>query len=271
MAGVVNNKQSLEFSFNQGTLHVKDISEEYLGVDFNNYICLDYLIRNGRITNMIVRETINSQSDILLNEFTLKEDGEYEYYRMLIPRAKKYIDGIKNGSIFYYKQKVYISLTDSSLVDINNCKEIDYLDLYQTLENNTSEVKDVIYVQYILFCYEHLKQEYLNIQKKYIDSLSFGNKADNSIREKRNILLTTLILIREYVNNDLFDDAENVLYKIESNSCLDIMGSTNKSICGCDDEISTEFKLEVLYNIIDDDLVKSEIWTFGDSFPIYFK
>lgn len=270
MAGIVNNQQSLGFSFNQGTLHVKDISEEYSGINFSNYVCLDYLIRNDRITNMIVRENINSQSDILLNEFILKEDGEYEYYRMLIPRAKKYIDGIKNGSIFYYKQKVYISSTDSSLVDINNCKEIDYLNLYQTLENNTSEVKDVIYVQYILFCYEKLKQKYLDIQQKYVDSLSFGNKADKSIREKRDILLTTLILIREYVNNDLFDDAEKVLYKIESNSCLDIIESTNKSICGCT-EVNTEFKLEVLYNIIDDDLVKSEIWTFGDSFPIYFK
>ena len=111
MAGIINNQQSLIFSFNHGKLIVKDICEEYTDLDFTKYVCLDYIIKDGSITNMTIKENISTSSDIFLNEFVLLEDGIYEYYRILVPRAKKYIDSINEGSIFYYQQTTRLSQT----------------------------------------------------------------------------------------------------------------------------------------------------------------
>ena len=75
MAGIINNQQSLIFSFNHGKLIVKDICEEYTDLDFTKYVCLDYIIKDGSITNMTIKENISTSSDILLNEFVLLEDA----------------------------------------------------------------------------------------------------------------------------------------------------------------------------------------------------
>lgn len=267
MAGIINNQQSLIFSFNHGKLIVKDICEEYTNLDFTKYVCLDYIIKNGSITNMIIRENINTPSDILLNEFILLKDGIYEYYRILVPRAKKYIDKINEGSVFYYQQKIYKALETSSNIDLSKCEEVKYVDLYNVLDNSTES--DTIYSKYIIFSFEKLKQAFVDSQKDYIDSNKFGAKTNIVIREKRDMLLSAILLIREYVNNDMFKEASNIIEVLESNTCLNIYNN-EKDLCYCKNVKQDKFELQILYAIDGDDLLKSTTWVFGDSFPIIF-
>ena len=143
---------------------------------------------------MTIKENINTSSDILLNEFVLLEDGIHEYYRILVPRAKKYIDSINEGSIFYYQQKIYKALETSLEIDLSKCKEVNYIDLYDILYN--SEESDTIYSKYIIFSFEKLKQVFVNSQNSYINSKKFGSKTDIIIREKRDMLLSAILLIK---------------------------------------------------------------------------
>lgn len=249
MAGIINNQQSLIFSFNHGKLIVKDICEEYTDLDFTKYVCLDYIIKNGSITNMTIKENITTSSDILLNEFVLLEDGVYEYYRILVPRVKKYIDSINEGSIFYYRQKVYKALETSLSIDLSKCEEINYIDLYDILDNSTES--DTIYSKYIIFSFERLKQVFIDSQNSYINSKKFGVKTDIVIREKRDALLSAILLIRWYVNNDMFNEANNIIKVLESNTCLNIYNNDN-NLCYCKKQ--NKFETKILFPINCDDL-----------------
>ena len=252
MAGIINNQQSLIFSFNHGKLIVKDICEEYTDLDFTKYVCLDYIIKDGSITNMTIKENISTSSDILLNEFVLLEDGIYEYYRILVPRAKKYIDSINEGSIFYYQQKIYKALETSLSIDLSKCEEVNYIDLYDILDNSAES--DTIYSKYIIFSFEKLKQVFINSQNSYINSKKFGVKTDIIIREKRDMLLSAILLIKWYVNNDMFDEANNVIKILESDTCLNIYNN-DKDLCCCKKQ--NKFEIKILSPIETDDLFYS--------------
>ena len=82
----------------------------------------------------------------------------------------------------------------------------------------------------------------------------FGGKTDIIIREKRDILLSAILLIKWYVNNDMFDEANNVIKVLESGTCLNIYNN-DKDLCCCKKQ--NKFEIKILSPIETDDLFYS--------------
>lgn len=268
MAASIDNKPDLSFNFIGGKLVVTDIATEYKNIDLSEYVCVDYIIHNSNLCNVIIREDIKSEDQLKETNFILADDGIHEYYRVLVPRVKKYIKSrlIKPNNIFYYKKGFYY--VEKETLDINDFIEVDLKDLYSTLESGMWEQgdNDALYVKYTFVSYELLKKLFVYSQNKYLDSKTLGRKVDINLRYKRNIVLSTILLIREYLKRNMYNEADNVLKSIESSGCLGNKQDNTKCPCW---EHKTYFTILYEDIIQDDDLEYNSSWVFGDSFPIY--
>ena len=118
MAASINNHPDLKFDFSGGNLIVTDMLEEYDDIDISEYICLEYLVLDNKMVNITIRENIHNIKDLEYSTIILDSDGLYTYYRMLIPRIKKYINSkrfVKND-LFYYNKRFYYVLKEVTLL-----------------------------------------------------------------------------------------------------------------------------------------------------------
>lgn len=272
MAGTVNNKPALVFSWSGGRLITTDIKDEYTELNPSDYVCVDIVVRNGKICNGEIKESLTSWNDVETTSFLLKEDGLHTYYRLLIPRAKYYVkNGLEPNSVFYYQHKFYYSGTNSGIINLWNCTEIALKNLYLFLENLNNEGDNQwLSVEYNLVSVELLKKAFAEAQDEYIASKTL-NKYDSRKRQKRDVLMAAILACREYLDQDNQADAITLIESIESSNCLQINSEDSGSqLCGCKISWTTQPQIVYKNEITDDDLQYKAVWTFGDKFPIIF-
>lgn len=286
MAASINNRPDLKFDFSAGNLIVTDILEEYDDINVSEYICLEYLVLDDKMVNITIRENIHSIDDLEYSTITLDSDGLYTYHRMLIPRIKKYVNSrrfVKNN-LFYYNKRFYYILKDftTSVVNLSDTElfeEVPIKDVFKVVSEtlDLDSDHDVLYNSYLIFAYELLKKAFVAEQNRIANRtiLDLVNKSDGN-RYKRDLYMSTILALREYIKHGDFESANIVLTTLESSACFDNPNKANKiteTPCGCiitKDNIKNG--IEYLEEITTDDLIPDIIeWTFDSLFPIIFK
>lgn len=245
MAASINNRPDLKFDFSAGNLIVTDILEEYDDIDISKYICLEYLVLEDKMVNITIRENIQSINDLEHSIITLDNDGLYTYYRMLIPRIEKYINSrrfIKNN-LFYYNKRFYYILKDFTADVVNPSdtdlfQEVPLKDVFkivsETLDLDSDH--DVLYNSYLIFTYELLKKAFIAEQTKISNYtiLDLVNKSEGN-RYKRDLYMSVILALREYIKRGDFKSANIVLTTLETSSCFSDPNINNISNapCGC--------------------------------------
>lgn len=283
MATSINNRQALSFTFNKGLLVVNDLLDEYDDIDITNYICLEYITHGNNLINAVIHENLTSSEDIQISKILLQEDGMLNYHRFVIPRLRKYAGSrvINPFNLFYYKRKFYYALEQVVWKDIDfrNQKlfvEVPMNELYKVLSTGLDLRGDneVVYSKYIIFSYELLKKAFVNAQ----DDLAKNRTLKNiysfiwmaSGREKRDMLLNTVLAIREYLNRGDYSTPDLIIESLYNNSCLGVQNSSssNEPLCGCS-SVNSSATIAYEQEITTDDLVIINTnWTFGETFPI---
>ena len=245
MAVSVNNHPDLKFSFSGGNLMITDMLEEYDDIDVSEYICLEYLVIEDKMVNITIREDIQNVKDLEYSIITLDKDGLYTYYRMLIPKSKKYINSERftKNNLFYHNKRFYYVLKDfsSSTINIDDkelFKEVDIKDVFKTVSTtlDSDSDHDVLYNSYIVFSYEFLKKAFIAEQNKTsnLTILDLINSNLNN-KHKRNLYLSIILALREYIKRGDFESANVVLTTLEGSSCFSGSNINNisKAPCGC--------------------------------------
>ena len=245
MAVSVNNHPDLKFSFSGGNLMITDMLEEYDDIDVSEYICLEYLVIEDKMVNITIREDIQNVKDLEHSIITLDKDGLYTYYRMLIPRIKKYINSgrFTKNNLFYHNKRFYYVLKDfsSSTINIDDkelFKEVDIKDVFKTVSTtlDSDSDHDVLYNSYIVFSYELLKKAFIAEQNKTsnLTILDLINSNLNN-KHKRDLYLSIILALREYIKRGDFESANVVLTTLEGSSCFSDYNINNisKAPCGC--------------------------------------
>ena len=269
MAASINNRPDLKFDFSAGNLIVTDILEEYDDIDISEYICLEYLVLDNKMVNVTIRENIHNVKDLEYSTITLGSDGLYTYYRMLIPRIKKYINSnrfVKNN-LFYYNKRFYYTLKDitTSIIDLSNSelfKEVSIEDVFkltsETLDSNSDH--DVLYNSYLILAYELLKKAFVAEQSQMINYsiLNFINRND---RYKRDLYMSVILALREYIKRGDFENANIVLSVLESNVCFNNSNNTNsdETLCECVYTKNNKSNIKYLEEITTDDLIPDSV------------
>ena len=269
MAVSINNHPDLKFDFSGGNLIVTDILEEYDDIDISEYICLEYLVLDNKMINVTIRENIHNVKDLEYSTITLGSDGLYTYYRMLIPRIKKYINSnrfIKNN-LFYYNKRFYYILKDitSSIIDLSNSelfKEVSIKDVFkltsETLDSNSDH--DVLYNSYLILAYELLKKAFVAEQSQMTNYsiLNFINRND---RYKRDLYMSVILALKEYIKRGDFENANLVLSVLESNVCFNNSNNTNSDepLCECVYIKNNKSNIKYLEEITTDDLISDSV------------
>ena len=268
MAASINNHPDLKFDFSGGNLIVTDMLEEYDDIDISEYICLEYLVLDDKMVNITIRENIHNVRDLEYSTIILDSDGLYTYYRMLIPRIKKYINSnrfVKNN-LFYYNKRFYYILKDitSSIIDLNDTelfKEVSIKDVFKIVSEtlDVDSDHDVLYNSYQIFTYELLKKSFVAEQNRVSDQtiLDLVNKS-NSNRHQRDLYMSTILNLREYIKRKDFESANIVLTTLESSICFNNSNKTNnitETSCGCIVSNNDNNIIKYLEEIIIDDLV----------------
>ena len=261
----INNHPDLKFDFSGGNLIVTDMLEEYDDIDISEYICLEYLVLDNKMINVTIRENIHNVKDLEYSTITLDSDGLYTYYRMLIPRIKKYINSnrfVKNN-LFYYNKRFYYILKDitSSIIDLSNSelfKEVSIEDVFkltsETLGLNSDH--DVLYNSYLILAYELLKKAFVAEQSQMANYsiLNFINRND---RYKRDLYISVILALKEYIKRGDFENANFVLSVLESNVCFNNSNNTNsdETLCECAYTKNNKSNIKYLEEITTDDLI----------------
>ena len=245
MAVSVNNHPDLKFSFSGGNLMVTDMLEEYDDINISEYICLEYLVIEDKMVNITIREDIQNIKDLEHSIITLDKDGLYTYYRMLIPKIKKYINSERftKNNLFYHNKHFYYILKDfsSSTINIDDkelFKEVDIKDVFKTVSTtlDSDSDHDVLYNSYIVFSYEFLKKAFIAEQNKTsnLTILDLINSNLNN-KHKRDLYLSIILALREYIKRGDFESANVVLTTLEGSSCFSDPNINNisKAPCGC--------------------------------------
>ena len=265
----INNHPDLKFDFSGGNLIVTDMLEEYDNIDISEYICLEYLVLDNKMVNVTIRENIHNVKDLEYSTITLDSDGLYTYYRMLIPRIKKYINSnrfIKNN-LFYYNKHFYYILKDitSSIIDLSNSelfKEVSIEDVFkltsETLDLNSDH--DVLYNSYLILAYELLKKAFVTEQSQMTNYsiLNFINRND---RYKRDLYMSVILALKEYIKRGDFENANLVLSVLESNVCFNNSNNTNsdETLCECVYTKNNKSNIKYLEEITTDDLIPDSV------------
>lgn len=265
----INNHPDLKFDFSGGNLIVTDMLEEYDDIDISEYICLEYLVLDNKMVNVTIRENIHNVKDLEYSTITLDSDGLYTYYRMLIPRIKKYINSnrfVKNN-LFYYNKRFYYILKDitSSIIDLSNSelfKEVSIEDVFkltsETLDLNSDH--DVLYNSYLILAYELLKKAFVAEQSQMTNYsiLNFINRND---RYKRDLYMSVILALKEYIKRGDFENANIVLSVLESNVCFNNSNNTNsdETLCECVYTKNNKSNIKYLEEITTDDLIPDSV------------
>ena len=265
----INNHPDLKFDFSGGNLIVTDMLEEYNDIDISEYICLEYLVLDNKMVNVTIRENIHNVKDLEYSTITLDSDGLYTYYRMLIPRIKKYINSnrfVKNN-LFYYNKRFYYILKDitSSIIDLSNSelfKEVSIEDVFkltsETLDSNSDH--DVLYNSYLILAYELLKKAFVAEQSQMTNYsiLNFINRND---RYKRDLYMSVILALKEYIKRGDFENANLVLSVLESNVCFNNSNNTNsdETLCECVYTKNNKSNIKYLEEITTDDLIPDSV------------
>ena len=265
----INNHPDLKFDFSGGNLIVTDMLEEYDNIDISEYICLEYLVLDNKMVNVTIRENIHNVKDLEYSTITLDSDGLYTYYRMLIPRIKKYINSnrfVKNN-LFYYNKRFYYILKDitSSIIDLSNSelfKEVSIEDVFkltsETLDLNSDH--DVLYNSYLILAYELLKKAFVTEQSQMTNYsiLNFINRND---RYKRDLYMSVILALKEYIKRGDFENANFVLSVLESNVCFNNSNNTNsdETLCECVYTKNNKSNIKYLEEITTDDLIPDSV------------
>lgn len=263
----INNHPDLKFDFSGGNLIVTDMLEEYDDIDISEYICLEYLVLDNKMVNVTIRENIHNVKDLEYSTITLGSDGLYTYYRMLIPRIKKYINSnrfVKNN-LFYYNKRFYYILKDitTSIIDLGNSelfKEVSIEDVFkltsETLDLNSDH--DVLYNSYLILSYELLKKAFVAEQSQMTNYsiLNFINRND---RYKRDLYMSVILALKEYIKRGDFENANLVLSVLESNVCFNNSNNTNsdETLCECVYTKNNKSDIKYLEEITTDDLISN--------------
>lgn len=261
----INNHPDLKFDFSGGNLIVTDMLEEYNDIDISEYICLEYLVLDNKMVNVTIRENIHNVKDLEYSTITLDSDGLYTYYRMLIPRIKKYINSnrfVKNN-LFYYNKRFYYILKDitTSIIDLSNSelfKEVSIEDVFkltsETLDLNSDH--DVLYNSYLILAYELLKKAFVAEQSK-ISNYSILNFINRNDRYKRDLYVSVILALKEYIKRGDFENANLVLSVLESNVCFNNSNNTNsdETLCECVYTKNNKSNIKYLEEITTDDLI----------------
>lgn len=135
-------------------------------------------------------------------------------------------------------------------------------ELYESLSNGLDLKGDneVIYSKYIIFSYELLKKAFVSTQNDLVENRTLENVYSFNWtkpgREKRDILLNTVLAVRECLTRGDYSTPDLMLESLYNNSCLgeQNFGASNKSLCGCG---STNSSATIVYEqeITTDDLV----------------
>ena len=265
----INNHPDLKFDFSGGNLIVTDMLEEYDNIDISEYICLEYLVLDNKMVNVTIRENIHNVKDLEYSTITLDSDGLYTYYRMLIPRIKKYINSnrfVKNN-LFYYNKRFYYILKDitSSIIDLSNSelfKEVSIEDVFkltsETLDSNSDH--DVLYNSYLILAYELLKKTFVAEQSQ-ISNYSILNFINGNDRYKRDLYLSIILALKEYIKRGDFENANLVLSVLESNVCFNNSNNTNsdETLCECVYTKNNKSNIKYLEEITTDDLIPDSV------------
>ena len=269
MAVSINNHPDLKFDFSGGNLIVTDMLEEYNDIDVSEYICLEYLVLDNKMVNVTIRENIHNIKDLEYSTITLDSDGLYTYYRMLIPRIKKYINSnrfVKNN-LFYYNKRFYYILNDltSNIIDFDNpelFKEVSIKDVFKVVSEtlDVDSDHDVLYNSYQIFSYELLKKFFVAEQIIISDQtiLDLVNK-NNSNKYQRDLYMSTILALREYVKRKDFESANIILNTLESSTCFNNSNDISETSCGCTITKSTINNIKYLEEITTDDLISDNI------------
>ena len=265
----INNHPDLKFDFSGGNLIVTDMLEEYDDIDISEYICLEYLVLDNKMVNVTIKENIHNVKDLEYSTITLDSDGLYTYYRMLIPRIKKYINSnrfVKNN-LFYYNKRFYYILKDitSSIIDLSNSelfKEVSIEDVFkltsETLDSNSDH--DVLYNSYLILSYELLKKAFVAEQSQMTNYsiLNFINRND---RYKRDLYISVILALKEYIKRGDFENANIVLSVLESNVCFNNSNNTDsdKTLCECVYTKNNKSNIKYLEEITTDDLIPDSV------------
>lgn len=265
----INNRPDLKFDFSGGNLIVTDMLEEYDDIDISEYICLEYLVLDNKMVNVTIRENIHNVKDLEYSTITLGSDGLYTYYRMLIPRIKKYINSnrfVKNN-LFYYNKRFYYILKDitSSIIDLSNSelfKEVSIEDVFkltsETLDSNSDH--DVLYNSYLILAYELLKKAFVAEQSQMTNYsiLNFINRND---RYKRDLYMSVILALKEYIKRGDFENANLVLSVLEPNVCFNNSNNTNsdETLCECVYTKNNKSNIKYLEEITTDDLIPDSV------------
>ena len=269
MAASINNHPDLKFDFSGGNLIVTDMLEEYDDIDISEYICLEYLVLDNKMVNITIRENIHNVKDLEYSTITLDSDGLYTYYRMLIPRIKKYINSnrfVKNN-LFYYNKRFYYILKDitSSIIDLSNSelfKEVSIEDVFkltsETLDLNSDH--DVLYNSYLILAYELLKKAFVAEQNQ-ISNYSILNFINGNDRYKRDLYMSVILALKEYIKRGDFENANLVLSVLESNVCFNNSNNTgsDKTLCECVYTKNNKSNIKYLEEITTDDLIPDSV------------
>ena len=266
MAASINNCPNLKFDFSGGNLIVTDMLEGYDDINISEYICLEYLVLDNKMVNITIRENIHNIKDLEYSTITLDSDGLYTYYRMLIPRIKKYINSkqfVKNN-LFYYNRRFYYVLKDITLnnIDLNNSElfeEVSIKDVFKVVSETLDRNYDVLYNYYQIFAYELLKKSFVAEQNCISDQtiLNLINKSSDN-KYQRDLYASTILALREYINRENFENANIVLTTLESSACFNNPNSINstETLCECiDTKNSNKSNIKYLEEITTDDLI----------------
>lgn len=265
----INNHPDLKFDFSGSNLIVTDMLEEYNDIDISEYICLEYLVLDNKMVNITIRENIHNVKDLEYSTITLGSDGLYTYYRMLIPRIKKYINSnrfVKNN-LFYYNKRFYYILKDitSSIIDLSNSelfKEVSIEDVFkltsETLDSNSDH--DVLYNSYLILAYELLKKAFVAEQSQ-ISNCSILNFINGNDRYKRDLYMSVILALKEYIKHGDFENANIVLSVLESNVCFNNSNNTDsdKTLCECVYTKNNKSNIKYLEEITTDDLIPDSV------------
>ena len=265
----INNHPDLKFDFSGGNLIVTDMLEEYDDIDISEYICLEYLVLDNKMVNVTIRENIHNVKDLEYSTITLDSDGLYTYYRMLIPRIKKYINSnrfVKNN-LFYYNKRFYYILKDitSSIIDLSNSelfKEVSIEDVFkltsETLDSNSDH--DVLYNSYLILAYELLKKAFVAEQSQ-MTNYSILNFINGNDRYKRDLYMSVILALKEYIKRGDFENANIVLSVLESNVCFNNSNNTNsdETLCECVYTKNNKSNIKYLEELTTDDLILDSV------------
>ena len=115
---------------------------------------------------------------------------------------------------------------------------MDIKDVFKTVSTtlDSDSDHDVLYNSYIVFSYEFLKKAFIAEQNKTsnLTILDLINSNLNN-KHKRDLYLSIILALREYIKRGDFESANVVLTTLEGSSCFSDPNINNisKAPCGC--------------------------------------